>query len=328
MAAATSRKTSSRAGAAAARSGSPAKAKAAPPAPTKAKPLSAKQASTKPATTKPVAKKQASAKPASAKPAAAKAAAAKAPPAKAAPRPVPAPPPRPAKPIEFYYWPTANGWKVSIMLEECGVPYVLRPVNIGRGEQFTADYLKISPNGRIPAIADPDGPGGKEISVFESGAVLQYLGRKTGKFYPADERGRVAVDEWLFWQVSGLGPMAGQANHFRQFAPETIPYAIERYTNEVGRLYNVMNRRLAGRDYLAGPYSIADIACYGWIMSHQQQGQNLAAFVHLKAWFDRVGARPGVQRGLAVGRELRSASPSDLRSSQDSRRVLLNQKPR
>ncbi len=297
MAAATSRKTASRAGAAAARSKTPAKTKAVPPAANKSKGAAAKPAPK----------------------AAAKAAAApKTPPVAA----------RPPKPIEFYFWPTANGWKVSIMLEECGIPYDVRPVNIGRGEQFTADYLKISPNGRIPAIVDPDGPGGKAISVFESGAILQYLGRKTGKFYPADERGRVEADEWLFWQVSGLGPMAGQANHFRQFAPETIPYAIERYTNEVARLYNVMNKRLAGRDYLAGKYSIADMACYGWIISHQQQGQNLAAFVHLKAWFDRVGARPGVQRGLAVGRELRSSAPTDLRSSQDSRRVLMNQRPR
>ena len=213
------------------------------------------------------------------------------------------------------------------MLEECGLPYVVRPVNIGRGEQFQPDFLKISPNARMPAIVDPDGPGGKAISVFESGAILQYLGRRTGKFYPADERARVEVDEWLFWQVAGLGPMAGQANHFRQFAPESIPYAIERYTAEVARLYGVMNRRLEGRDYLAGKYSIADMACYGWVAGHQQQGQNLAAHPHLKAWFERLTARPGVERGMALGRDMRS-TPLDLRSAQDSRRILMNQKPR
>jgi glutathione S-transferase len=250
-------------------------------------------------------------------------------PPKAAPKAAakPAAPPRPRKPIEFYYWPTANGWKVSIMLEECALPYEMKPVNIGRGEQFLPDYLKIAPNARIPAIVDQDGPGGKAISVFESGAILQYLGRKTGKFYPADERARVEVDEWLFWQVAGLGPMAGQANHFRQFAPESIPYAIERYTSEVTRLYGVMNRRLAGRDYLAGKYSIADMACYGWIVPNPQGGQNLNAHPHLKAWYDRMSARPAVVRGMAVGRDMRS-TPMDLRSSQDSRRVLFNQKQR
>ncbi len=236
-------------------------------------------------------------------------------------------PPKAAKPIELYFWPTSNGWKISVMLEECGLPYEMRPVNIGRGEQFTADFLKLSPNNRIPAILDPDGPGGKPISIFESGAILQYLGRKTGKLYPADERGRIEADEWLFWQMAGLGPMAGQAQHFRQFAPETIPYAIERYTNEVGRLYAVMNRRLADRDYLARRYSIADIACYTWIVPHQVQGQNLGNFPHLKAWFERIGARPAVQRGMAVGKDLRTP-PADLRSSQDARRVLLGQRSR
>ncbi|BCW89057.1 hypothetical protein sos41_22120 [Alphaproteobacteria bacterium SO-S41] len=295
MAAAPSRKKSSRVSAAAARS-------------------SVKSAKT-PISKKPVAK----AKPAPAPKAAVKAA------SKPAPKSIPAA--RPPKPIEFYYWPTPNGWKVSIMLEECGIPYETKTVNIGRGEQFLPDYLKISPNSRIPAIVDQDGPGGKAISVFESGAILQYLGRKTGKFYPADERARVEVDEWLFWQVAGLGPMVGQANHFRQFAPESIPYAIERYTHEVARLYAVMDRRLTGRDYLAGKYSVADMACYGWIVPHQQQGINLANYPGVKAWFERMGERPGVQRGIAVGRDIRSA-PIDLRSAQDSRRVLMNQKPR
>src|ERR1051325_5062135 len=168
------------------------------------------------------------------------------------------------KPIDLYFWPTPNGHKISIMLEECGLPYEMIPVNIARGDQFKPEFLAISPNNRMPAIVDPQGPGGKPISIFESGAILQYLGRKTGKFYPADERKRVEVEEWLFWQMGGLGPMAGQANHFRRYAPEKIEYAINRYTNEVRRLYGVMNKRLESRDYLAGAYSIADMACFGW----------------------------------------------------------------
>jgi len=164
------------------------------------------------------------------------------------------------KPIELYYWPTPNGWKITIMLEECGLPYVVRPVDISKGEQFTPQFLAISPNNRMPAIVDPAGPGDRPISVFESGAILQYLGRKTGKFYPQDERSRVAVEEWLFWQVGGLGPMAGQAVHFRRYAPRQIAYAIARYTDEVNRLYSVMNSRLANHEFLAGRYSIADMA--------------------------------------------------------------------
>ena len=151
------------------------------------------------------------------------------------------------KPIELYYWPTPNGWKISIMLEELGAPYVVKYVNIGKGEQFEPSFLTIAPNNRMPAIIDPEGPGGAPISIFESGAILQYLGRKFGKFYPADERGRVEVDQWLFWQMGGLGPMAGQAHHFRQYAPEKLPYAIDRYTNECTRLYGVINKRLADR---------------------------------------------------------------------------------
>ena len=164
------------------------------------------------------------------------------------------------KPIELYYWPTPNGWKITIMLEELGVPYEVKYVNIGKGEQFEPSFLKIAPNNRMPAIIDPEGPDGKPISIFESGAILQYLGRKFGKFYPADERTRVEVEQWLFWQVGGLGPMAGQAHHFRQYAPEKLPYAVDRYTNEVNRLYGVMNKRLADREFLAGDYSIADMA--------------------------------------------------------------------
>ena len=173
-------------------------------------------------------------------------------------------------PIDLYYWPTPNGWKVTIMLEECGLPYDIKLINIGKGDQFEPSFLKISPNNRIPAIVDHDGPGGQPISVFESGAILQYLGRKTGKFYPADERKCVAVEEWLFWQVGGLGPMSGQANHFRNYAPEKVEHGINRYTNEVNRLYGVMNRQLADHEYLAGDYSIADMASIGWMKSAER----------------------------------------------------------
>ena len=168
-------------------------------------------------------------------------------------------------PIDLYYWPTPNGWKITIMLEECGLPYTVIPVDISKGEQFKPEFLAISPNNRMPAIVDHDGPGGKPISIFESGAILQYLGRKTGKFYPQDERGRVEVDQWLFWQMANLGPKAGEANHFRRYAPEKLPYAIERFTNEMNRIYGVMNTRLGDREFLAGRYSIADIACVGWV---------------------------------------------------------------
>src|SRR6516225_5451687 len=161
-------------------------------------------------------------------------------------------PPRPSKRIDLYYWSTPNGWKITIMLEECGLPYNVLPVNIAKGEQFKPEFLAISPNNRMPAIVDPDGPGGRPISVFESGAILQYLGRKTGKFYPREERARVEVEQWLFWQMGGLGPMAGQLNHFKHYARETLPYAIKRYEDEVNRLYGVMNTRLKDRDFLAG----------------------------------------------------------------------------
>ena len=167
-----------------------------------------------------------------------------------------------AKPIELYYWPTPNGFKISIMLEECGLPYVLKPVNISKGEQFNPDFLKISPNNRMPAIVDPQGPGGRPISIFESGAILQYLGRKTGKFYPSDERARVDVDQWLFWQMGGLGPMAGQLNHFKHYARETLDYAIKRYDDEVNRLYGVMNTRLRIDRFL--PENIRSPIWHAW----------------------------------------------------------------
>ncbi len=231
----------------------------------------------------------------------------------------------PSSPIALYYWPTPNGWKVSIMLEECGLPYDVHMVNIGKGEQFKPEFLAISPNNRMPAIVDPDGPGGNPISVFESGAILQYLGRKTGKFYPADERGRVEVDQWLFWQMGGFGPMLGQCHHFRIYAPEKIDYAIDRYTNEANRLYGVMNKRLADRPFLAGDYSIADMACVGWAKLWERQGQNIKDFPHVERWLDTMLARPAVQRGLAIAADERARSnPAD----PASRAVLFGQRAR
>jgi GSH-dependent disulfide-bond oxidoreductase len=207
-------------------------------------------------------------------------------------------------PIELYYWPTPNGHKISILLEELKLPYVMKPVNIGAGEQFTPAFLKISPNNRMPAIIDPRGPGGKPVSVFESGAILQYLGRKTGKFYPKDERQRVAVEEWLFWQVGGLGPMAGQANHFLNYSKEDLTYPKQRYTDEVHRLFGVMDKRLTARKFLAGAYSIADMACLSWVKS-STRFQPLDDFPNLAAWMERLLKRPAVQRGLNLGAELR-----------------------
>jgi GSH-dependent disulfide-bond oxidoreductase len=232
---------------------------------------------------------------------------------------------RQVRPIELYYWPTPNGWKISIMLEEAGLPYDVTPIDISRGEQFSSHFLAISPNNRIPAIVDPDGPGGKPISVFESGAILQYLGRKTGKFYPRDERARVAVEEWLFWQMGGLGPMAGQANHFRNYAPEKIDYGINRYTNEVNRLFGVMNTRLARHEFLAGRYSIADMACVGWVRLAERMGQNLADFPHLKRWFEAVRARPAVKRAFAI--RVEAASKVDMHDPK-VRAMLFGQRAR
>ena len=209
----------------------------------------------------------------------------------------------PQQPIELYYWPTPNGWKITIMLEECGLPYTVLPVNIGKGDQFKPEFLSISPNNKMPAIVDHEGPGGKPISVFESGAILQYLGRKTGKFYPQDERARIEVDQWLFWQMGGFGPMLGQAHHFRIYSPEKIPYAIDRYTNETHRLYGVLNKRLADREFVADEYSIADMAIAPWAKLWERQGQNIDEFPHAKRWLETVLARPAVQRGIAVSSE-------------------------
>ena len=237
------------------------------------------------------------------------------------------------RPIELWYWPTPNGWKVSIALEEMGLPYELKPVNIGVGEQFTPEFQALSPNGRMPAIVDPDGPGGEPISIFESGAILQYLGLKSGKFYPADPRARVLVDEWLFWQVGGLGPMAGQTHHFRQYAPalikdqRQIAYGVRRYTDETHRLYGVLNRRLEGRDFIAGDYSIADMACWPWILP-THQGQSLDEFPHLKAWVERVGDRPGVIAGKALGNDLRGDLGRAGADAEAARKVLFGQRAR
>ncbi|PZU56084.1 MAG: glutathione S-transferase [Brevundimonas sp.] len=236
-------------------------------------------------------------------------------------------------PIELWYWPTPNGWKVSIALEEMGLAYEVKPVNIGAGEQFTPAFQAISPNGRMPAIVDPDGPDGQPISLFESGAILQYLGAKSGRFYPADPRAKAEVDQWLFWQVGGLGPMAGQTHHFRQYAPamildqRQIAYGVRRYTDETHRLYGVMDRRLADRDYLAGDYSIADMAAWPWILP-ALQGQDLEEFPNLKAWVARVGDRPAVRKGRALGEDLRRNLAASGTQAEAARRMLFGQRAR
>ncbi|CAN5788965.1 glutathione S-transferase N-terminal domain-containing protein [soil metagenome] len=209
------------------------------------------------------------------------------------------------QPIDLHYWPTPNGWKISIYLEEVGLPYNVVPVDITAGDQFEEDFLKISPNNKMPAIVDPEGPGGGPISLFESGAILIYLSEKTGQFFPQTPRERYEILSWLMFQMGHVGPMLGQAHHFRGYAPEEIPYAIDRYTNETARLYGVMDRHLAANDYFAGEYSIADIAIYPWLVSHERQGQDMNDYPNLYRWFEQVGARPAVERGLAVGEELR-----------------------
>jgi GST-like protein len=203
--------------------------------------------------------------------------------------------------IQVYSWATPNGHKVHVMLEECGLPYRVTGVNIGTGEQFAPEFLAISPNNKIPAIVDPDGPDGQPISLFESGAILLYLAAKTGRFMPAGTREKYEVLQWLMFQMGGVGPMLGQAHHFRIYAPEKLPYAIERYTNEAKRLYGVMNARLAKSRYLGGAeYSIADIAVFPWLRSWKNQGIDWADHPHLKGWFDEIAARPAVMRGVEV----------------------------
>jgi GST-like protein len=204
-----------------------------------------------------------------------------------------------AAPIDLYMWATPNGYKISIMLEEIGLPYRVIPVDIGKGEQFDPNFLRISPNNKIPAIVDPDGPDGKPFSVFESGAILIYLGEKTSRLFPRDPVGRARALEWLMVQVGGIGPMLGQAHHFRHYAKERHPYATERYTNETARLYGVLDRRLSTNDFLAGEeYSIADIATYPWIRRHDRHGQKLSDFPHVQRWFNTIDRRPAVIAGL------------------------------
>jgi len=208
--------------------------------------------------------------------------------------------------IDLYYWPTPNGWKISIALEEMGLPYRLKPVNIGRGEQFAPEFLAISPNGRMPAIVDDEpAGGGGPLAIFESGAILVYLAEKSGRFLPRDVRGRSGVLAWLFWQVGGLGPMLGQHGHFRLYAPEKIPYAIQRYERETKRLYGVLDRRLADRAHVCGDYSIADMACWPWVVTHKAQGIDLAEFPEVARWYGALKERPALRRGYDLGRELR-----------------------
>lgn len=203
--------------------------------------------------------------------------------------------------IDVYSWPTPNGHKVHIMLEECGLPYEVHPVNIGAGDQFSDEFLKISPNNKIPAIVDSDGPDGKPISLFESGAILVYLAGKTGKFLPEDVRGKYETLQWVMFQMGGVGPMLGQAHHFRIYAPEKIDYAIQRYTNEARRLYGVIDKRLSAHPWLAGDeYTIADIATFPWLRSWQNQGVDLDDYPHLKRWFNTIAERPAVKRGVEV----------------------------
>jgi GST-like protein len=202
--------------------------------------------------------------------------------------------------IDLYSWPTPNGHKVHIMLEECELPYLVHAVDIGAGEQFDPKFLAISPNNKIPAIVDPEGPDGRPISLFESGAILVYLAGKTGRFLPADDRGKYLALQWLMFQMGSIGPMLGQAHHFRRYAAQQIEYAVDRYTNEARRLYGVLDRRLAQARFVAGSYSIADIAIYPWTRSHPNQGVDLAAYPNVQRWYDEIGARPAVQRGLKV----------------------------
>jgi GST-like protein len=213
--------------------------------------------------------------------------------------------------IDLYTWPTPNGHKIHIMLEETGLPYTVIPVDIGRGDQFKPDFLRISPNNKMPAIVDTEGPNGKPYALFESGAILMYLAEKTGRLMPSDTAGRYRVIQWLMFQMGTVGPMLGQAHHFRSYAPEKIAYAIDRYTNEAGRIYGVMDRRLADSEYLAGDYSIADIACFPWTRSWEGQGQRLDDVPNVKRWFEAIAARPAVRRGLEVLADRRRAGPMD-----------------
>jgi GSH-dependent disulfide-bond oxidoreductase len=228
--------------------------------------------------------------------------------------------------IDLYYWPTPNGHKVTLFLEEAGVPYTLHGINIGKGEQFAPDFLAISPNNRMPAIIDNEpADGSGSLSLFESGAILLYLAEKTGRFIPADLHGRAEVLQWLFWQVGGLGPMAGQNHHFRNYAPEKVPYAIDRYVNETNRLYGVLNKRLANRSFVAGEdYTIADMAIYPWIVPHEAQGQDLSDFPNIRRWFDAIAARPATVRAYARAVEI-NPNPPGIRTEEE-RKILFGQR--
>lgn len=221
--------------------------------------------------------------------------------------------------IDVYFWPTGNGRKITIMLEECGLAYRVVPVNIFKGDQFRPEYEAINPNNKMPAIVDHDVEG-EPIVVFESGAILQYLAEKTGKLLPRDTRGKYRVLQWVYWQVAGLGPMAGQAHHFLRYAPQKVEYAMHRYRTEVTRLYKVMDRQLGRYEYLAGDYSIADIAAWPWVVRYEWQGQDLNDFPNVKRWFEAVGSRPAVQRGASVGNDW--ASDSTVMSDEDRKRLF------
>lgn len=225
--------------------------------------------------------------------------------------------------IDLYYWTTPNGHKITLFLEEAGLPYRIHPVNIGKGEQFKPDFLRISPNNRIPAIVDNQpADGGEPVTLFESGAILVYLAEKTGRFLPTDLRGRTETLQWLFWQMAGLGPMLGQNHHFTQYAPEKIPYAIERYTKETSRLYGVLNKQLAGRDFVAGNYSIADMAMYPWIVPHEKQGQKLEDYPNLHRWFRTIAERPATFRAYEKAQAINTA-PSV--NGEEARQILFGQ---
>lgn len=215
--------------------------------------------------------------------------------------------------IDLYYWTTPNGHKVTMMLEELGLAYAIKPINISQGEQFAPDFLRIAPNNRIPAIVDhAPQDGGQDIALFESGAILLYLADKTGQFIPADLRGRNECLQWLFWQMGGLGPMAGQNHHFVQYAPEKLPYAMDRYVKETSRLYGVLNKHLSGgRDHICGDYSIADMAAYPWVVPHERQRQDLNQFPALKAWFERIQNRPATQRAYEIAKSVNTAPTVD-----------------
>ena len=225
--------------------------------------------------------------------------------------------------IHLHYWPTPNGHKITLFLEETGLPYTIHPVNIGKGEQFAPDFLKIAPNNRMPAIVDDEpADGGAPISIFESGAILLYLAEKTGRFLGPDLRTRVEQTQWLMWQMGGLGPMLGQNHHFNRYAPEKIPYAIERYVKETNRLYGVLDRQLEGRAFIAGDYSIADMAAYPWVVPHEAQGQDLADFPNVQRWFEAIRTRPATERAYALGEQV-NASGGEM--TEEARRNLFGQ---